>query len=237
MKPSSLMTFTFAAVRRAGRIDSFGRLPILLGMNAPLRQPDITRSRLLECAFDEIHKRGFRAASLDAILEKSGVTKGALYHHFDNKAALGYAVLDELIRPYMQAHWLPLLAADDPITVAIAGLKKRRDRLKERLLAYGCPFNNLAQEMSPIDEGFRTRLHGIQSEWMNALRDALERGKTLGRVRADLHCEPAATFIVSAIEGLIGMGKAAQSTALYEQGLRGLIDYLEHLRPATEARA
>ena len=85
-----------------------------------LRQPDITRSRLLDCAYEEIHQRGFRSASLDSILEKAGVTKGALYHHFDNKAALGYAVVDEIIRPFMQGFWLPLVDAEDPIATAIS---------------------------------------------------------------------------------------------------------------------
>ncbi|ROH93344.1 TetR/AcrR family transcriptional regulator [Stagnimonas aquatica] len=196
------------------------------------RQPDVTRQRLLECAFDEIHKRGFRSASLDAILDKAGVTKGALYHHFDNKNALGYAVLDELVRPYMQAQWEPLRTADDPVSAAVAGLRKRREKLRERLLAYGCPFNNLAQEMSPHDEGFRSRLQGILSEWIGAYAEALARGQALGKVRADLNVPAAAVFIVSAIEGLIGMAKTAQSGVLYDEGLRGLIEYLERLRPA-----
>jgi AcrR family transcriptional regulator len=204
-------------------------------MNAPprqsLRQPDVTRSRLLECAYAGIHQRGFRAASLDSILDKAGVTKGALYHHFENKAALGYAVVDELLRPFMESYWLPLAEAEDPIATAIASIKKRRDRLKAHLLAYGCPFNNLAQEMSPIDEGFRTRLQGILDDWRHTLAAALERGKTTGKVREDVNTPAAAIFIVSALEGVIGMGKASQSAALYEQGLRGLVEYLERLRP------
>lgn len=196
-----------------------------------LRQPDVTRQKLLDCAFDEIHKCGFRAASLDAILQRTGVTKGALYHHFDNKLGLGYAVVEEVIHPYMRGHWSLLDSAEDPITCAIAGLKKRRLRLKEKLLAYGCPFNNLAQEMSPVDPGFRSRLQAILDEWINALSAALARGQQQGQVRAEVNTEAAAIFFVSAMEGIIGMAKAAQSAKLYEQGLRGLIEYLEHLRP------
>ena len=44
-----------------------------------------------------MYRSGFRSADLDAILAAAGVTKGALYYHFDNKEALGYAVVDELI--------------------------------------------------------------------------------------------------------------------------------------------
>lgn len=160
------------------------------------------------------------------------MTKGALYHHFENKAALGYAVVDELLRPFMQNYWLPLAEAEDPIECAISSIKKRRDKLKANLLAYGCPFNNLAQEMSPIDEGFRSRLQGILDDWRHTLAAALERGKATGKVRADVNTAAAAIFIISALEGVIGMGKASQSSALYEQGLRGLVKYLERLRPA-----
>lgn len=203
----------------------------MTALRPALRQPDVTRNRLLECAYAEIHQRGFRSASLDSILLKAGVTKGALYHHFANKQALGYAVVDELIRPFMQSYWLPLTEADDPVACAISSIKKRRDKLKAQLLAYGCPFNNLAQEMSPIDEGFRVRLQGILDEWRHTLAAALERGKSRGQVREDVNTAAAAIFIISALEGLIGMGKASQSSALYEQGLRGLVEYLERLRP------
>ena len=50
----------------------------MTALRSSLRQPDITRGRLLDCAYTEFHQRGFRAASLDSILVKAGVTKGAL---------------------------------------------------------------------------------------------------------------------------------------------------------------
>ena len=60
------------------------------------RNPKATRELLLEAAFWEIFRSGFQAASLDAILKETGVTKGALYPHFPSKAALGHAVIDEV---------------------------------------------------------------------------------------------------------------------------------------------
>ena len=70
-----------------------------------VRAPDVTREKLLNAAFEEMYLRGFQAASLDTILARAGVTKGALYHHFPDKAALGYAVVDEVIRqPVLEAY-------------------------------------------------------------------------------------------------------------------------------------
>ena len=58
-----------------------------------------TRHDILSAAFDEIYTNGFRASSLDAILERTDLTKGALFHQFASKLELGYAVVDEIIVP------------------------------------------------------------------------------------------------------------------------------------------
>ena len=51
----------------------------------------------MQAAFREIHKFRVRGTDLGTILRTAGVTKGAMYHHFENKQALGYAVVEEII--------------------------------------------------------------------------------------------------------------------------------------------
>ena len=63
-----------------------------------LKQADLTRAKLLRAAFCEIHRHGYQAASIANILADTGLTKGALYHHFSTKKLLGLAVIDEVIR-------------------------------------------------------------------------------------------------------------------------------------------
>ena len=62
------------------------------------RASAVTRDKLLKAAFEEIYRSGFQATSLDIILTKARVTKGALYHYFPDKASLGYAVVDEVVK-------------------------------------------------------------------------------------------------------------------------------------------
>lgn len=200
-------------------------------MNATVkRQPDRTRQTLLECAFEEIHRSGFRAASLDAILESSGVTKGALYHHFGSKTALGYAVVEEVVRPWVEASWRPILEADDCIAAALAVCTELTRTRTAQAIEYGCPFNNLINEMSPVDEGFRKRLQQILDDWRAGIVAALRKGQQRGVVRRDIAAEDAAAFIISAVEGCIGMAKSKRSREFLESGMRGLMAYVESLR-------
>lgn len=197
---------------------------------AAKRQPDQTRQRLLECAFEEIHRSGFRAASLEAILEASGVTKGALYHHFGSKRELGYAVVDEVVRPWVEQNWRPVLDADDCIGAAVALCRQLVRQRSATALECGCPLNNLINEMSPVDEGFRKRLQAILDDWREGIAQTLRRDQGRGLVRKDVEPAAAAAFIVSSIEGCVGLAKAKQSREFLEAGMRGLVDYLEHLR-------
>jgi AcrR family transcriptional regulator len=72
---------------------------------------------LLQAAFEEMHCYGFQAASVSAILARTGVTKGALYYHFPTETQLGYAVVEEVIRGRILQRWgLALEETEDPIT-------------------------------------------------------------------------------------------------------------------------
>jgi TetR/AcrR family transcriptional repressor of nem operon len=195
------------------------------------KTPDLTRQKLLEAAFAEIHRNGFQAASLTQILSDTGLTKGALYHHFPDKKALGLAVVEEMIRPQLAAMMFePLSATRSPLTAMQVLLKAKATETDPWVVTLGCPLNNLMQEMSPVDESFRLNLNGLFQDWVDVVKQALTRGKKSGEVRKDIDSAETAFFIVSALEGCIGMSKNTQSVAAYRGCLGQLSRYLETLK-------
>ena len=58
-----------------------------------------TRQALVDSALDLFTKRGYAGTSLEAIVKRARVTKGALYHHFSGKQALFEAAFDRWRRP------------------------------------------------------------------------------------------------------------------------------------------
>lgn len=200
------------------------------------RNPEATRERILEASFWEIFRRGFHGASLDSILAETGVTKGALYHHFPNKTELGYAVVDEYIARWIEDDLRGLTdPTTDPIDAILAIADRKRCMMDERpdLVGLGCPLNNLVQELSPQDEGFRQRLSGILEHWTVAIAGALRRGQDAGTVRSDIDADHAARFLVAASQGMAGIVKSAGRAEAMDPILGGLRAYLESLRTQT----
>ncbi len=193
--------------------------------------PEKTRQALLKAAFEQIWKQGYEAVSLDDILKASEVTKGALYHHFGSKQALGYAVVDEVLCAEVRERWLePLDTFDNPIEGLIQILSEMRKACHEKESYCGCPLNNLSQEMSNKDEGFRERLQAIYVLWIDGFAAALKRGQKNGTVKASVNPWAAASFIVSSLEGISGLIKNTRSVEVQEACAAGFFAYLESLK-------
>jgi TetR/AcrR family transcriptional regulator, transcriptional repressor for nem operon len=194
-----------------------------------LRDPERTRDRLLQAASREVYRSGFQSASLDAILAATGVTKGALYYHFDSKEALGYAVVEEVIDPDVRATWVrPLQNGKDPIDALIGivqGISIRPEDVRG-----GCALNNLAQEMSPLDAGFRKRLAIVFDAWREAVASVLRDGQTHGSVRRDVKPADAAGILIAMVEGYGSLAKNAQDPKVMKAGIRNIVDWLRSLR-------
>jgi AcrR family transcriptional regulator len=75
----------------------------LVSIHSGMRnEPKSTRDRIIEAAGKLFQAQGIRAASLDAVAAKAGLTKRTLYYHFRSK--------DDLIATYLQARDEPNLA-------------------------------------------------------------------------------------------------------------------------------
>ncbi|MES9972632.1 TetR family transcriptional regulator C-terminal domain-containing protein [Candidatus Thiodiazotropha sp. LNASS1] len=198
---------------------------------AMLADADATRRSLLEAAYEEIHRFGFQAASLNAILERTGVTKGALYHHFSSKLQLGYAVLDEHIAEELQRLWFePLQQPGHPIDVLMGTIMKMGEHYQCEEITLGCPLNNLAQEMSAIDDGFRQRIDSIYKRWQESIETLLTRGQQERSISTAIDPADTAFFILASLEGCMSMAKNAQSHDELMRCGKALSSYLNSLR-------
>ncbi|MFZ0804713.1 MAG: TetR/AcrR family transcriptional regulator [Candidatus Sulfotelmatobacter sp.] len=213
-----------------------GTIDLLINKNqkrssrAARRDPKRTRERLLHAAFREVYISGFQSAGLDAILAEAGVTKGALYHHFGSKEALGYAIIEEIIAPDNRGQWLdPLQNCKDPIDTLIGAVQALS--VQPEAVRGGCPLINLAQEMSPLDAGFRQRLATIFRNWQDGVAAALRDGQKHGKVRRDLDPAQAAGFLIAMVEGYGSLAKNAQDAKVMEEGIKNVVDWLRSLRP------
>jgi AcrR family transcriptional regulator len=90
-------------------------------MDGRVEKGKATREGLIIVARGLFGDRGYDATSVGAVLERAGVARGALYHHFATKEELFDAVLDREVARIAALSADAARAADDPVAALRAG--------------------------------------------------------------------------------------------------------------------
>ena len=190
-----------------------------------------TRAQILKANYLAMHRHGFQGVRPDKVIAELGITKGALYHYFPSKKELGYAVVEEIISPnYLGLYQNLLKDEGNPIDQIQALLHFLLHPKNPDDVSLGCPLNNLMQEMSPLDEGFRLRLAGIVQGMHRSLCQSIHRGINLGLIQPGTSAETVAWMVLSTVEGAYGMAKTLKNAAVMHQAYEQLTHYLHSLR-------
>lgn len=170
-----------------------------------------TKQRLLDTAQRLFYARSYEDVGVQEICQEAGVKKGSFYHFFPSKRDLTVAMLEESWNRFRETMLADAFAPD------VAPLK-RIERLVEMDYRHhkavkdqtgqvlGCPFGNLAGEMSTQDEVIRERLKRIFRGLAAPIEEALEEAMAAGDV-GPLDCRATASAMVAYLEGLTLMAK------------------------------
>ncbi len=193
-----------------------------------MRDPERTRTALLQAAFDEIYHRGFHAAKIEDIVAKAHMTKGAFFAHFDTKEDAAYAMVDEVLKEMTMERWVrPLAAYKNPVQGIIVRFRKIVESTPEEHVALGCPLNNLVQEMSALDPVFRDKLNAILRLWIGETERYLRKAQEEGYLKKDVDPRQVAEFVVMVEEGSFAMVKNLRDKRVYWSLYESLKQFLE----------
>lgn len=163
-----------------------------------------TREKILVSATDLFLEQGVARTSLDQIARHANCTRGAVYHHFTNKAELLRELLDSVRLPneelFSQVEDMekdqPLRAiqlwCEKAFEIALASEKIRRIHT---VYYHRCEF---VDEMNPARESELEKIREIHTRFTVQLRRALE----LGQLRPDLSPEEASYLLHAFCTGL-----------------------------------
>ncbi|MEE8136481.1 MAG: TetR/AcrR family transcriptional regulator, partial [Thermodesulfobacteriota bacterium] len=137
-----------------------------------------SKEKILESARDLFHLNGYKNTSIDDILKSTGVTKSNFYYHFKSKEELGLLILEIRIREY------EIKFLTDTLGDASISPEKRLKNYYKKVTSFhkglncrgGCPFGNLALEMSDINENFRLRLSEFFNHWQKIIEGCIKEG-------------------------------------------------------------
>ena len=190
-----------------------------------IEQGKETRQALIETATRLFAARGYANTSIDAVLEESGVSRGALYHHFDGKEALFEAVLEATEARIAAGLAESAGSVGDPIEAmrqgAIAWLHLSRDPVIRQVTLLDAPSVVGWERWRAIDEK-----HGF-----GLLKGALEAAAARGRVERGSIEMIAHVLLAATLELALVIARSADPEAALREGEKALSDLIDGMFP------
>lgn len=185
------------------------------GFEAPRQARAIrTRDAIIDAAAAEFAEHGYQGASLSAILERSGVTKGALYFHFTSKESIALAIIDGMEVACRDLVARAAARPEDPLRRAATLARDVQDLLS------GPPAVRAGQRLCSDGLAGAAREGWPWAYWQDVFADLFAQARDQGLVDQDADPVALGRFVVDFSGG-------AFAASL---GVSGLADLAERIR-------
>ncbi len=190
-------------------------------------QSEQTRARIIETAMRVFVRKGFFGTSIADLATAVDMTKGALYHHFENKDAIFFAVVEKIKRTWMEIVGSEVLRSEDAV-LRLETLLDRHVRLIEQNDAFCLVLSGVLTEMDGVNPSVRDAVQGVYADLILFVEQIVREGQATGQVRSDVDAKLTAFSIVGVLRGTgcsyaIFQRLGADYAALMETAKRVLI--------------
>jgi AcrR family transcriptional regulator len=189
---------------------------------------EATRRKILDAAVEVFTEVGFAAADRGAIIERTGMTKGAFYHHFESMEALASAIIDDGAALVVNE----LSAMSDSFSPALENI------LHSTFITADLFASNrvvrIAEQLTLAFGKFNETAIGAYNTWIDAMTAEATRAIAEGDIRAELDPRVVSESVISATFGARILG---QTTADTNDLVRRMTQMWELLFPAIVTEA
>jgi AcrR family transcriptional regulator len=163
-------------------------------------QSEHTRERIVEAAARLFVRNGYIATSIADLAGAVEVTKGALYHHFESKEAIFFAVIEKIRVTWRDSVARKVAGSHDAID-RLSALLDNHALFLERNEAFCLVLNGMMTELEGVRPELAAALQQVYGELTRFVEQIIRKGQAAGQVREDIDAALAALTIVGMLRG------------------------------------
>lgn len=160
-----------------------------------------TKKRLIEVGLPLMLQRGYSDVGINTLLSAAGVPKGSFYHHFTDKEDFALQVVDAYVARVSANLDAALLDNSLPPLARVRCFFDLTMEMYREQGYLGCLLGGLGQELSGINERFRSKIEGCFSGISERLMQCLDEARQRGDLPADSDTARMANLLVDCWEG------------------------------------
>ncbi len=186
-----------------------------------------TQRKIVEKAEKLLWQQGYEGTSLNDVVQKAGVSKGAFFHYYPNKQAISQEVIDKYAREQIMEPLERHMAATPSVKNALFNwIEESFGTFKSEGFKGGCLLGNMALELSDQNEAARETIKGHFLDLENALVSHLKPLDAQGKLL--IEARQFARLLIASIQGITMMSKVHKDSNRASREFMALAQFIEY---------
>lgn len=162
-----------------------------------------TMQRMQATGLELFYSQGYFNTSVDDILKKLELSKGAFYYHFESKEDFFVQIIQNLLARKMYSSLIePIEGHENPLNLITECFEEAMEIAVHNEMDFGCILSNFLTEFNGKNDVIMHHLNEIVTVWEVNLISTLQKGKFNGYLDRHVDCEAVATFLMSSYFGI-----------------------------------
>ena len=179
------------------------------------------RRKLLDAALSIIRTKGYSATSVDELCAAASVTKGAFFHHFETKEALGVAAADQQLV--------------DPLDRVLGYLEFRKAILRGELPEFTCLVGTMVQETFETSPPIREACNRSIAGHAAVLEADIAAAVRLHGIKPEWTAKSLALYTQAVLQGAFILAKAGRNRTVAADCIDHMLRYVKSLFPSRKS--
>jgi TetR/AcrR family transcriptional regulator, transcriptional repressor for nem operon len=184
-----------------------------------------TRQYIIQQAATLFNQRGYTGSSISDVMECTGLKKGGIYRHFQNKEQLALAAFDYAQQQSTSRLIEAVAAETDAVQKLLAFIDAFHALTVHPPVPGGCPILNTIVDSDDGDPALRERVVAVVSGWEQLIARIVADGIAQGSIRHDVDPQAVATLIIATLEGGILLARAHRSPVYLQHTADHVVQY------------
>ncbi|MFP4456633.1 MAG: TetR family transcriptional regulator [Clostridia bacterium] len=167
---------------------------------------EITRKRILDAALNIFSSKGYARATLNDIAKAAGVTRGAIYWHFEGKSEIYSVLVEERLSGATQVIrniFVENISPEDKIRkFLVTSMKYVEKDADYRAIMQLTLFKT--EVIDEVEEMMEIKKEGTKKT-ISEIARIIEEGIAQGKFREDLNSQSVAIAVIGLINGMISL--------------------------------
>jgi AcrR family transcriptional regulator len=186
-------------------------------MTPKIYKADRTKLFIIESMAEVFNKKGYAGTSMADAEAITGLSRGGIYAHFENKELMALAVLEHNLAKLCSAIQNRIRKAYNTHDKLMAYARVYKKLAEDNFVLGGSPILNTGSEADDTNTLLRERVAAASYHWQHCMMLLIKEGIQTGELKPDVDASQMAFSILSLIEGGLLLARVTNDQSKMEQ--------------------